>query len=80
MVKESLIAILKVANCYIIIPPGQDFVAGWYLRTRYDARCGPHCYGDAIRQKGILWRTHRDETSQIGGQKRNGILGCFRLG
>ena len=45
--KESLIAILKVASCYVVIL-GQDLVAGWHLRAWNDARCARHRYGDAF--------------------------------
>lgn len=65
MVKESLIAVLKEASRYVVISLRLNIVARWHLRTRYDARCARHRYGDTLCEKGILWRSE-DETSHFG--------------
>jgi hypothetical protein len=65
MVKESLIAVLKEASRYVVIPLRLSIVARRHLRARYDARCARHGYGDTLSENGILWRSE-DETSHFG--------------
>lgn len=65
MVKESLIAVLKEASRYVVVPLRLNIVARRHLRARYDARCARHRYGDILGEKGILWRSE-DETSHFG--------------
>jgi hypothetical protein len=65
MVKESLIAVLKEASRYVVISLRLNIVARWHLRPQYDARRARHRYGDALSEKGILWRTE-NETSHFG--------------
>jgi hypothetical protein len=66
MVKESLIAVLKKASCYVVLSLVQDLEVRWHLRDWCDAWCARHRYGYAFGEKWILWRSQGDETIHLG--------------